>query len=380
MRHRYLLCTFLGLTSCLDATGSGGATTAEVGHCGNGALDGDETDLDCGGTGCGPCSPSRRCKEARDCTTGFCTAAGVCGLAPATCSDGVKNGTESDIDCGGGCPTCVDGRSCVVASDCTSKSCSGTICRAPTCTDKVQNGTETDIDCGGGACPPCDTSASCSKASDCKSGLCDGLHCRIPQSCLEGKSVGWTADGVYRIDPDGLVGANAPFDVFCDQTTDGGGWTFFAHVNDDYGGGQLFQSVVGVYRADRGDDGTTYSVAGLLLPFIAAKEKLVLLDSPNPSIAAAAKKLVVFEHSPTSGGFLKGPIPCADLSGFRFRRSASGPSIDGVVAGCDAIYWYPRTTEGFLTLFVSAPNRGQFWGAGMGGDESWNHDGYWFAR
>jgi len=32
------------------------------------------------------------------------------------------------------------------------------------------------------------------------------------------------ADGVYTIDPDGS-GTNAPFNCFCDMTTDGGGWT-----------------------------------------------------------------------------------------------------------------------------------------------------------
>jgi hypothetical protein len=39
---------------------------------------------------------------------------------------------------------------------------------------------------------------------------------------------GVTGDGLYTIDPDG-VGGNAEFDVDCDMTFDGGGWTLVAH-------------------------------------------------------------------------------------------------------------------------------------------------------
>lgn len=42
---------------------------------------------------------------------------------------------------------------------------------------------------------------------------------------------GETGDGVYKIDPDG-TGGNAPFDVYCDQTTDGGGWTYISYLYD----------------------------------------------------------------------------------------------------------------------------------------------------
>jgi hypothetical protein len=52
-------------------------------------------------------------------------------LAMATCTDGVKNGQETDIDCGGPlCPKCVNGKMCVQASDCASGSCSaGKLCQ-----------------------------------------------------------------------------------------------------------------------------------------------------------------------------------------------------------------------------------------------------------
>jgi hypothetical protein len=47
----------------------------------------------------------------------------------ASCTDGVKNGAETDVDCGGPtCPKCVDGRACVVEADCASQRCSAGTC------------------------------------------------------------------------------------------------------------------------------------------------------------------------------------------------------------------------------------------------------------
>ena len=41
-----------------------------------------------------------------------------------TCSDAVKNGPETDVDCGGGCPTlCAKDQDCAQNSDCASNDC-----------------------------------------------------------------------------------------------------------------------------------------------------------------------------------------------------------------------------------------------------------------
>lgn len=53
-------------------------------------------------------------------------------LVNCQCTDGIQNGNETSIDCGGDCPTC------------------------PTCDDGVLNGDEIGIDCGG-SCPACPT-------------------------------------------------------------------------------------------------------------------------------------------------------------------------------------------------------------------------------
>jgi len=87
--------------------------------------------------------------------TNFCVGSGT---AP-TCTDGVQNGQETGVDCGGpdcpACPTCNDG---IQNGQETGVDCGGPDCSAcPTCNDGVQNGQETGVDCGGpdcAACPP----------------------------------------------------------------------------------------------------------------------------------------------------------------------------------------------------------------------------------
>jgi hypothetical protein len=52
---------------------------------------------------------------------------------PAGCADGLKNGDESDVDCGGsgGCPGCAETATCIDASDCMSGVCLAELCRSP---------------------------------------------------------------------------------------------------------------------------------------------------------------------------------------------------------------------------------------------------------
>lgn len=102
---------------------------------------------------------------------------------PGSCTDAVKNGTETDVDCGGTCAPCAVGKACLVDQDCV-----GTVC--------------------GTTSKTCDYATTCSQ-----------LHLIRPT----------LGSGLYTIDTDG-AGAGAPFSVYCDMTTAGGGWTQIARL------------------------------------------------------------------------------------------------------------------------------------------------------
>ncbi|WP_024771323.1 GEVED domain-containing protein [Aquimarina macrocephali] len=67
------------------------------------------------------------------------------GSSNPTCNDGIQNGNETGVDCGG--PDC---------NPCTTN---------PTCNDGIQNGNETGVDCGGPDCNPCNTNVTYCAAS-----------------------------------------------------------------------------------------------------------------------------------------------------------------------------------------------------------------------
>jgi hypothetical protein len=106
-----------------------GCVVVVTSDCHNGIRDGNETDVDCGGIDCAPCGVGGFCSLNRDCSTGIC-AAGVCspGTVGPTCADGVKNGNESDIDCGGSCAKCGGGKACGADPDCAGNVCQGGVC------------------------------------------------------------------------------------------------------------------------------------------------------------------------------------------------------------------------------------------------------------
>jgi hypothetical protein len=78
---------------------------------------------------CGQYPLAAACEDNLDCESGNCDGATLrCG--PTTCETGVKDGLETDVDCGGFCTPCALGQACLVNADCQSNACNGGICFA----------------------------------------------------------------------------------------------------------------------------------------------------------------------------------------------------------------------------------------------------------
>ncbi|WP_181233631.1 hypothetical protein [Enhygromyxa salina] len=68
---------------------------------------------------------------------------------PGHCDNGMLDGNETDLDCGGSCSACEQGSACEIGDDCQSLVCDADECAAPSCIDDVENGDELEVDCGG---------------------------------------------------------------------------------------------------------------------------------------------------------------------------------------------------------------------------------------
>jgi hypothetical protein len=98
------------------------------------------------------------------------TGSGVAATDPA-CPKG------TGVDCGGGCATCpVD----EAGTRPSSHSPDGEL---PTATDGVRNGSETDVDCGGDSAPKCGVGKSCLIDSDCEVACSYAKKCVAAPSC-----------------------------------------------------------------------------------------------------------------------------------------------------------------------------------------------------
>ena len=161
---------------------------------------------------CSPCTAVAQCASTLTCTAADdsqCT----------SCNSGfylVEGAADTCAACSGACPAGqYQSAACGVSTDRACSSCTaiGQCVSTVTCTSA------TDQQC-----------TACAAGYVVVDGVAD--TCARPTTCADLKlRVPAAADGVYTIDPDG-PGPLGEFDVYCDMTTDGGGWTLIGKVGN----------------------------------------------------------------------------------------------------------------------------------------------------
>ena len=194
-RDGFYLGFCLALALCAGVVACSGEVDPEL-ACSDGAKNGSETDIDCGGDICLGCLAGKTCNRFSDCISGVCEA-GMC-LPPAGCLNDKKDGSETDVDCGGGsCPGCTAGKTCLAPRDCGAGFlCNETamLCEADPCQNETMDGNETDVDCGGDSCPACAAGKMCGVPTDCQSMMCAANVCEGVDPCSNGVMDGNESD------------------------------------------------------------------------------------------------------------------------------------------------------------------------------------------
>jgi hypothetical protein len=154
----------------------------------------DQRDNDCDGLvdEGGVCAVPYYCDADRDSYLAS-TATGVCSTSvcpPAGCA------TAPGPDCADGNPAVNPGIAENCDADRVDDDCDGLVDECDPCANGVRDGSESDIDCGG-TCVDCVSGAACNAASDCLSGLCEANVCVDSPSPLDPSCRAVKYDGTF---------------------------------------------------------------------------------------------------------------------------------------------------------------------------------------
>ena len=268
-----------GTTSAVGGGGSGGSTTTgtggATGKCADSKKSAGETDVDCGGAVCPPCVLGQTCNVDSDCASLTC-AQGVCcatactgtcmsckgtdnggmngtcanavagkdpdslcdsmslgkcdGSGMCSCANGIKDGMETDVDCGGNdCGLCGDGKTCGDSGDCTNAHCVTTVSAGKICCDQTCGGPCESCELANfvGACKPvpigtdCGGGKGCNASQACVTGGVLGIVCGSSNECLSNQCLGMGMKHCLQNDPAGYP-CDSDFDCAsgtCNMTT-----------------------------------------------------------------------------------------------------------------------------------------------------------------
>lgn len=204
-------------------------------------------------------------------------------------------------------------------------------------------------------------------------------------------SLGSADSGIYKINPSG----QKQIDIYCDMETDGGGWTFVGHIDNDTNGPETyFNANIWTYDTSLEDNSETFM---LDMRDFYHSEMLVLFNEADIQTANENSQLLQLKYDVLFNPFTQWPVtPCSwdllwDSDGFFYRSNISDSFSWSTGYACNATNWILRASDNTYMLafrdVISGDGNGtgaryapNVWDSEDTTPHSWWHDAWFYIR